>query len=119
MPGDDGPGCCGTPVRTKSFPSGAVHALGMDSPLLFRPAHDDELVPALRLAGVDLFVLADVADEEPVACALVRGIGGESFEVCGIAQRPSLAEDVTPRLLAGVADWLRARGARTLGGVEL
>ena len=57
----------------------------MDAPLLFRPAHADELGAALRLAGINLFVLADVADEEPAACALVREIGAESFEVCGIA----------------------------------
>jgi hypothetical protein len=88
----------------------------MSSPLLFRPARDDELMNMLRLAGVDLFVLADVCDREPVACVLVRDVGDDSFEVCALAPAD---DDLAGRIRAGVADWLRARGAQRLDDVEL
>ena len=90
------------------------------SPLLFRPAGPDELAGLLRLAGIDVYVLADVADHEPVACAVVRAVEDGQFEVCALEQRPDVVEgDVAPRMLAGLADCLRARGARRLDDVEL
>jgi hypothetical protein len=98
----------------------------MTSPLLFRPARDDELANMLRLAGIDLFVLADVCDRDPVACVLVRAVDNDGFEVCAIAQRGDADEDVVGaeedlpgRIRTGVADWLRARGAQRLDDVEL
>ncbi len=92
----------------------------MASPLLFRPAGDDELADALRLAGIGCFVLADVADPEPVACALVREAGCGEYAICATAVQAGVREsDVLPRLRAGVADWLRARGACRLDDHEL
>lgn len=92
----------------------------MTAPLLFRPARDDELASMLELAGVDLFVLADVCDRDPVACVMVRAVENDGFEVCAIACRDdTVDEDVTDRMLAGVSDRLRARGAQRLDDVEL
>ncbi len=92
----------------------------MNSTLLFRPDRDDDLPSALRLLGIDMFVLADVCDPEPIACIVVRDLGDDAYEICAMTQRSDVDDDgVESRLLAGAADWLRARGARRLGEIEL
>jgi hypothetical protein len=99
------------------------------TPLLFRKADEGELAAALALldaAGYDrdlvgrclgegvCTVLVDPADDRPAASAVYCPIEGPTVELCAFACRPEQPDAVLDRLLAAVADAVRARGARHL-----
>src|SRR5262249_8127142 len=100
----------GARVISKSSPTGSPHTRSMSQPLLFRAAQDGELPGLLTWLGVDVCVLGDVGADEPRACVLLRRVDGETYELCARVP-PGTDAELDDRLVAGVADWLRRRGA--------